>query len=96
MTRLRGWGPRGAALSDKVPHGHWRTMTFLAALRCGGIEAPLVLDRPINGQSLTAFVEQFLLPTLSPGDAVVMDNLCSHTVPLCETTAERGATAARI
>jgi len=78
MTRLRGWSPRGAALVDKVPHGHWRTMTFLAALRCDRIDAPLVLDGPINGQSFAAWVEQFLLPTLSPGDVVVMDNLGSH------------------
>ena len=78
MTRLRGWSPRGIPLVDKVPHGHWRTLTFLAALRCDRIDAPLVLDGPINGESFTAYVEQFLLPTLSPGDIVVMDNLGSH------------------
>ena len=78
MTRLRGWSARGQPLVDKVPHGHWRTLTFLAALRCNRIDAPLVLDGPINGQSFTAWVEQFLLPTLSPGDVVVMDNLGSH------------------
>ena len=78
MTRLRGWSRRGLPLVDKVPHGHWRTLTFLAALRCDRIDAPLVLDGPINGQSFTAYVEQFLLPTLSPGDIVVMDNLGSH------------------
>ena len=78
MTRLRGWSRRGLPLVDKVPHGHWRTLTFLAALRCDRIDAPLVLDGPINGQSFTAWVEQFLLPTLSPGDVVVMDNLGSH------------------
>ena len=78
MTRLRGWSPRGLPLIDKVPHGHWRTLTFLAALRCDRIDAPLVLDGPINGESFTAYVEQFLLPTLSRGDIVVMDNLGSH------------------
>ena len=78
MTRLRGWSRRGCKLIDKVPHGHWRTLTFLAALRCDRIDAPLVLDGPINGQSFTAYVEQFLLPTLAPGDIVVMDNLGSH------------------
>lgn len=78
MTRLRGWSPRGRPLLDKVPHGHWRTLTFLAALRCDRIEAPLVLDGPINGHSFTAWVEQFLLPTLRPGDIVIMDNLGSH------------------
>lgn len=78
MTRLRGWCARGLPLVDKVPHGHWRTLTFLAALRCDRIDAPLVLDGPINGESFTAYVEQFLLPTLSSGDIVVMDNLGSH------------------
>ena len=78
MTRLRGWAPRGSRLVDKVPHGHWRTLTFLAALRCDRIDAPLVLDGPINGNSFTAWVEQFLVPTLEPGDIVIMDNLGSH------------------
>lgn len=78
MTRLRVWSRRGKPLIGKVPHGHWRTLTFLAALRCDRIEAPLVLDGPINAVSFTAYVEQFLLPTLSPGDVVVMDNLGSH------------------
>lgn len=78
MTRLRGWSRRGEKLVDKVPHGHWRTLTFLAALRHDRIDAPLVLDGPINGQSFAAYVEQFLLPTLSPGDVVIMDNLGSH------------------
>jgi transposase len=78
MTRLRGWSPRGEKLLAKVPHGHWRTMTFLAALRCDRIDAPLVLDGPINGDSFLAYVEQMLVPTLSPGDIVVMDNLGSH------------------
>lgn len=78
MTRLRGWSCRGRPLVDKVPHGHWRTLTFLAALRSERIDAPLVLDGPINGLTFTAWVEQFLLPTLTPGDLVVMDNLGSH------------------
>lgn len=78
MTRLRGWSRRGLPLIDKVPYGHWRTLTFLAALRCDRIEAPLVLDGPINARSFTAWVEQFLLPTLSPGDIVILDNLGSH------------------
>ena len=78
MTRLRGWAPRGHRLPAKVPHGHWRTLTFLAALRCDRIDAPCVIDGPINGQRFTAYVEQFLVPTLAPGDIVVMDNLGSH------------------
>jgi len=78
MTRLRGWAPRGHKLLAKVPHGHWRTLTFLAALRHDRIDAPFVLDGPINGQSFLAYVEQVLVPTLKPGDIVIMDNLGSH------------------
>lgn len=78
MAPLRGWSRRGTRLIEKVPHGHWRTMTFLAALRCDGITAPCVFDGPINGASFRAYVEQVLSPTLRPGDIVVMDNLGSH------------------
>ncbi len=78
MAPLRGWGPRGNRLVAKAPHGKWRTLTFLAALRCERIDAPCVIDGPINGASFAAWVEQFLVPTLSPGDIVVMDNLGSH------------------
>lgn len=78
MAPLRGWSPRGARLLDRVPHGRWTTLTFVAALRCDRITAPCVFDGPINSESFRAYVEQFLLPTLSPGDIVVMDNLGSH------------------
>jgi putative transposase len=78
MTRLYGWAPRGARLVDKVPHGHWKTATFLAALRHDRIEAPCLFDGPINGERFLAYVEQFLVPTLEPGDIVVLDNLGSH------------------
>src|ERR1700676_3688569 len=78
MTRRCGRSRRGTRLIAKVPHGRWRTLTFLAALRCDRIEAPCVIDGPINGTSFRAYVEQVLLPTLSPGDIVVMDNLGSH------------------
>jgi transposase len=78
MTRLRGWAPRGQKLIAKAPFGHWRTLTFLAALRVDRIDAPCVLDGPINGAGFTAYVEQCLVPTLTPGDIVVMDNLGSH------------------
>ena len=78
MTPIRGWSPRGSRLLAKAPFGKWRTLTFLAALRCDRIDAPFVLDGPINGQSFTAYVEQFLIPTLAPGDIVIMDNLGSH------------------
>jgi transposase len=78
MTRTHGWHRRGAPLRSKVPHGHWRTMTFLAALRHDRIAAPCVIDGPINGEGFRVYVEQFLLPTLQPGDIVIMDNLGSH------------------
>jgi transposase len=78
MTRVHGRSARGTRLVAKVPHGRWRTLTFLAALRCDRIEAPCVIDGPINGQSFRAYVEQVLLPTIEPGDIVIMDNLGSH------------------
>jgi putative transposase len=78
MAPLRGWGERGRRLRGFVPQGHWRTMTFIAALRQDGIVAPCVFDGPINGQSFRAYVEQMLLPVLRPGDIVVLDNLGSH------------------
>jgi len=78
MTRLRGWAPRGQKLLAKVPQGRWRTLTFLAALRCDRIDAPCVIDGPINGDSFLAYVEQVLLPVLRPGDIVIIDNLGSH------------------
>jgi transposase len=78
MTPIRGWAPRGCKLVARAPFGKWRTLTFLAALRHDRIDAPCVLDGPINGQSFIAWVEQFLVPTLAPGDVVIMDNLGSH------------------
>ena len=78
MAPLRGWAPRGRRLTAKVPHGRWRTMTFLAALRHDRIAAPWFIEGPINGESFRLYVEKVLLPTLRPGDIVVMDNLGSH------------------
>ncbi len=78
MTRTHGRCARGQRLIDRVPHGHWKTMTFLAALRCDRIDAPFVLDGPINGEWFLAYVHQVLIPTLAPGDVVIMDNLGSH------------------
>jgi transposase len=78
MAPLRGWCRRGERLKAKVPHGHWRTMTFLAALRNDRIDAPCLFDGPINGESFRAYVEQVLVPSLMPGDVVIMDNLGSH------------------
>jgi transposase len=78
MTRFHGWAPRGRRLHAKVPYGHWQTATFLAALRHDRIEAPCLLDGPINARRFLAYVERFLVPTLKPGDVVVLDNLASH------------------
>lgn len=78
MAPLRGWGPRGERLNAKVPYGHWNTMTFLAALRHDRVDAPWLLDAPINGDRFLFYVEKVLSPTLQPGDIVIMDNLGSH------------------
>jgi hypothetical protein len=80
MTRQRGRCPRCERLVAAVPHGHWKTSTFVAALRTTGLTAPLVLDGAINGEAFRAYVEQILAPTLAPGDIVIMDNLGSHKV----------------
>lgn len=78
MARKNGRAPKGERLRAGVPHGHWKTTTFVAGLRLTGMTAPMVLDGPINGQWFQAYVDQVLVPTLSPGDIVVMDNLGSH------------------
>jgi len=78
MAPLRGWGPLGERLLSKVPYGHWNTMTFIAALRHDRIDAPWLVDAPINGKLFLTYIEQVLVPTLSPGDIVVMDHLSSH------------------
>jgi len=78
MAPLRGWAPRGARLRAKVPQRRWKTMTFLAALRHDRIEAPWLVDGPINGERFRLYVEKVLLPSLRPGDIVIMDNLGSH------------------
>ena len=78
MAPLYGWGPKGQRLRGFAPHGHWRTLTFLGALRCDRLAAPCVFDGPINGRCFRAYVEQQLAPTLRPGDIVIMDNLGSH------------------
>jgi transposase len=78
MTRSHGRSRRGTRLVARAPQGRWRTLTFLAALRCDRIDAPCVIDGPINGQSFLAYVEQILVPTLRPGDVVIIDNLGSH------------------
>jgi putative transposase len=78
MAPLRGWAPRGQRIKAHVPHGHWQTMTFLAALRHDRVAAPWLIDGPINGDSFRVYIERVLVPTLRPGDIVIMDNLGSH------------------
>ncbi len=78
MARSHGRAPRGQRLRMSVPHGHWKTTTFVAGLRLSGMVAPMVLDGPINGEAFEAYVSQFLVPELRPGDIVIMDNLGSH------------------
>jgi len=78
MARLRGRAPSGVRLVASAPRGHWKTTTFVAALRADGLTAPLVVDGAINGEMFEAYVRQFVVPTLQPGDVVVMDNLASH------------------
>jgi putative transposase len=78
MAPLRGWGPKGKRLHGFAPHGRWRTLTFLGALRCDRLTAPCVFDGPINGECFRAYVNQQLIPTLKPGDIVILDNLGSH------------------
>jgi len=78
MAALRGWAPRGRRLAAPVPHGHWKTLTFIAALRCDRIDAPWVIDGPINGELFSLYVKKVLVPTLAKGDIVILDNLGSH------------------
>ncbi|TAN02824.1 MAG: IS630 family transposase [Rhizobiaceae bacterium] len=78
MSPLRGWSTRGERLVAHAPYGHWKTMTFIAALRLDRVEAPWVLNGPINGEPFQAYVETQLVRTLKPGDIVVLDNLGSH------------------
>lgn len=78
MARRYGRAPRGERLRVGVPHGHWKTTTFVAGLRLTGMVAPMVLDGPINGVSFQAYIDQVLVPELRTGDIVIMDNLGSH------------------
>lgn len=80
MTRRYGRSKRGTRLVASVPHGHWKTTTFIGALRADGLTAPAVFDGAINGESFLAYVQQVLVPTLKPGDIVILDNLSSHKV----------------
>jgi len=92
MTRLRGRAPRGQRLIDKVPHGHWKTTTLIAALDTSGVRCSTVVDGAVNGDIFEAFVAQVLTPALRPGDIVVLDNLSSHKRERArELIEERGA-----
>jgi transposase len=78
MARMRGRAKRGERCRAPIPHGHWKTTTFTGALRLRGMTAPMVLDGPMNGDAFRAYIEQVLVPTLAPGDMVIMDNLPAH------------------
>jgi transposase len=80
MARLRGWAPKGERCRAAIPHGHWKTITFVGGLTLTGFVAPMLLDGPMDGESFLAWIEQMLAPTLRPGDIVVMDNLAAHKV----------------
>ena len=80
MARRHGRSRRGQRLDGPIPHGHWKTTTFVGGLTARGFIAPYVLDGPMNGVVFTAWVEQMLVPELRPGDIVVMDNLAAHKV----------------
>jgi transposase len=88
MVRVRGRARRGERLIDRTPHGHWKTSTFVGALRHDGLIAPGVFDGAINGELFLAWVKQVLVPVLRPGDLVVMDNLSSHKVAGVRTAIE--------
>lgn len=93
MARIRGRSPKGARCVASVPHGHWKTTTFIAALRVGAIAAPWLLDGPMDGDAFLIYVREVLCPTLSPGDVVIADNLGSHKVSGVEQAIEAvGAT----
>jgi transposase len=80
MARLRGRSPRGERCRAAVPHGHWKTTTLIAGLRLDGLSAPMLIDGAMNGAAFVAWVERLLVPTLAPGDIVVLDNLPAHKV----------------
>lgn len=78
MTRLRGRALRGNRLKARAPFGHWGTQTFIAGLRCDGLTAPWIIDKPMNRRIFETYIETQLAPTLNPGDVVILDNLSSH------------------
>jgi transposase len=95
MARRHGRAPRGQRLRVGVPHGHWKTTTFVAGLRLDGIAAPFVLDGPINRTAFETYVERVLVPELKPGDIVIMDNLSSHKGPRVRALIETAGASLR-
>ena len=92
MTRLYGWGPTEQRVIDLVPHGHWQSTTFVAALRLDGLFAPMVVDGALNGELFLKYVQQELAPQMRPGDILVMDNLPTHKIKgVAAVLAEREA-----
>ena len=89
MARMFGRAPRGERCRAPVPHGHWKTTTFVGALRLSGVTAPMTLGGAMTGAAFLAYVEQVLVPTLSPGDIVVMDNLPAHKPTAIRRAIER-------
>lgn len=95
MARRCGRSPRGERCRAPVPHGHWKTTTFVGALRTCGMTAPMVLDGAMHGRAFLAYVEQVLVPTLRPGDIVVMDNLPAHKPTAVRHAIERAGAELR-
>jgi putative transposase len=89
MAPLRDWGKRGHRVLAKAPFGHWHTMTFLAALRHDRIDAPWVFDGPVHADIFSVFAEQVLVPTLHPGDIIILDNLGSQKAPTIRAAGAR-------
>ena len=94
MARLHGRAPRGRRLRAAIPHGHWKTTTFVGALRLDGMTAPMVLDGPMTGAWFLAYVQQVLAPTLERGDVVILDNLPAHKIAAVRQAVE--VTGARL
>src|SRR5579864_2543518 len=80
MARLRGWAPEGERCRAAIPHGHWKTVTFVGGLTLNGFIAPMLLDGPMDGECFLAWIEQMLVPALKPGLLVIMDNLPAHKI----------------
>ena len=96
MTRTRGRAPVGERCVSPVPHGHWKTTTFIAGLRVGEVTAPMVLDGPMDGEAFLVYVQDFLCPALEPGDVVIADNLGSHKTAAARAAIEAAGAELRL